>query len=99
MKTLKSIIVEISEHQKYLKKHGIIPEKAKPDHCVCSIGFSEKEQKWYGWSPRAIYGFKIGDEVKEGDCAVGSNGIKIGFKIKSLEDAKKVAMAFAESVS
>jgi hypothetical protein len=34
-----------------------------------SIGFSEAEQKWYGWSHRAIYGFGIGAEVKQGDCA------------------------------
>jgi len=33
------------------------------------IGFSEPNQKWYGWSHRAIAGFGIGDECKEGDCA------------------------------
>ena len=35
----------------------------------CSIGFCEHEQKWYGWSHRAIYGFGVGDRVKKGDCA------------------------------
>ncbi len=50
-------------------KRGIKPEKRKDSSCVCSIGFSEKEQKWYGWSYRAIYGFGIGSEVKIGDCA------------------------------
>lgn len=44
-------------------------EKAKPSHNVASIGFSESETKWYGWSHRAIYGFTIGSEVKRGDCA------------------------------
>lgn len=34
-----------------------------------NIGFSEKEQKWYGWSHRAIYGFGIGSKVSRGDCA------------------------------
>lgn len=48
---------------------GIKPEKSNPEHCVCSIGFCEKEQKWYGWSHRAIYGFGIGSTVKKGDCA------------------------------
>jgi len=52
-----------------LAKHGIAPQLASPDRKVCSIGFSEKEQKWYGWSHRAMYGFTIGDSVKRGDCA------------------------------
>lgn len=51
------------------KKRGIAPEKISPDHNVCSIGFSETEQKWYGWSHRAIHGFGIGAEVKPGDIA------------------------------
>lgn len=34
-----------------------------------NIGFSEEEQKWYGWSHRAIFGFGVGDKVKKGDCA------------------------------
>lgn len=50
------------------KLRGIKPEKRTPDSNVCSIGFCEKEQKWYGWSHRAIYGFGIGGEVKPGDC-------------------------------
>ena len=50
-------------------KRGIKPELAYPDNNVCSIGFCEKEQKWYGWSHRAIYGFGVGDSVKKGDCA------------------------------
>ena len=35
---------------------------------TCSIGWSEKDQKWYGWSHRAIFGFTIGSKVKKGDC-------------------------------
>ena len=35
---------------------------------ICSIGFNPTEQKWYGWSHRAIYGFGIGSTVKKGDC-------------------------------
>lgn len=51
------------------KKRGIKPEKISPFHNVCSIGFCEKEQKWYAWSHRAMYGFGIGSKVKKGDCA------------------------------
>jgi hypothetical protein len=92
---------------------GIKPEKAKPEHCVCSIGFCEKEQKWYGWSHRAIYGFGVGDEVKEGDCCASSGwteeylkehpeedlSLPVGFTAKTLDDCKRMAIAFAESVS
>lgn len=44
-------------------------EKIEDDHSVCSIGFSPEEQKWYGWSHRALYGFGIGSTVQKGDCA------------------------------
>ncbi len=52
-----------------VEKYGIKPELATADDRVCSIGWSERDKKFYGWSHRAIYGFKIGDKVKPGDCA------------------------------
>ena len=93
-------------------KRGIAPEKAKESDEVCSIGFCEREQKWYGWSHRAIYGFGVGSEVKEGDCCNSSGYIEeylndhpeddlslpVEFVAKSLEDAKRMAIAFADSV-
>lgn len=36
---------------------------------TCCIGFNEREQKWYGWSHHAIYGFGIGSITKKGDYA------------------------------
>jgi len=81
----------------YLASRGILPELRTETSCVCSIGFSEKEQKWFGWSHRALAGFGIGDEVAEGDCVADS--LPVGFKAASLDDAKKMAVAFAESVS
>lgn len=51
------------------EQRGIAPELREPTNNVCSIGFCEAEQKWYGWSHRAICGFGIGSEVKRGDCA------------------------------
>jgi len=50
------------------KKWGIYPQKRKPEHDICSIGFSERKQRWYGWSQRAIKGFGIGSTCKKGDC-------------------------------
>lgn len=94
-------------------RRGIKPEKRTPHSNVCSIGFCEKEQKWYGWSHRAIFGFGIGDIVKEGDCAAESGwteeylaeypeedlSLPVGFVAQNLDDAMKMAIAFAESVS
>jgi hypothetical protein len=51
------------------KVRGIKPELRTPHSNVCSIGFCEREQKWYGWSHRAMWGFGVGDSVKKGDCA------------------------------
>jgi len=93
-------------------KKRIKPEKVNPSHNVCSIGFCEAEQKWYGWSHRAIFGFGIGDTVKEGDCTNSSGWVEeylkehpeadlslpVGFKANNLDDAKRMAVAFAESV-
>jgi len=36
---------------------GIRPELAKKGSKVCSVGFCEKDKKWYGWSHRRICGF------------------------------------------
>lgn len=51
-----------------LEKFDIRPE-AIPGNKVCSIGFSPRDQKWYGWSHRAIFGFAVGSRVVKGDCA------------------------------
>lgn len=36
---------------------------------VANLGFNEEDQKWYGWSHRAIFGFGIGSVCKKGNCA------------------------------
>lgn len=95
------------------KLRGIKPELQTKDNNTCSIGFCKKENKWYGWSHRAIYGFKIGDIVKKGDCCASSGytdeylekhpekniSLPVGFKANTLDDCKKMACTFAESVS
>ena len=58
---------------KYLcEDRGIYPVHAdeipKGALIPCSVGFCEREQKWYGWSHRAIFGFGINSMVKRGDC-------------------------------
>ena len=98
----------------YFKVYGLTQiQKADPKDNTCSIGFNEEEQKWYGWSHRALSAFGIGDVVKEGDCTNTSGFTKeylewhpeadislpVGFTAKTLEDAKKMAIVFGESVS
>lgn len=58
------------ENARWLLKYNIT-EHVQPhsDGKTCSIGFNPVEQKWYGWSHRAIYGFGIGSTVEKGDCA------------------------------
>lgn len=47
------------------------------------IGFNPTEQKWYGWSHRAIYGFGIGSQCKIGSCGY-SAGNKVDFAQENL---------------
>jgi len=101
----------INSHIKFLMEHQIIPE-TYGGNTVCSIGKSLKDGKWYGWSHRAIYGFQIGDTLKEGDCAATSGYteeyleehpdpyiLPVGFTSETEEDCKLMAIAFASSVS
>lgn len=79
---------------------------------TCCTGFNPEEQKWYGWSHRAIHGFGVGDVAKEGDVVTSSGwtdeyiaehpeedlSLPVGFEAKTLLDAQKMAIAFAEGV-
>jgi hypothetical protein len=81
-------------------RKGISPELADPEHSVCSIGYSTKDKKWYGWSHRAICGFKIGDMLFDGLCGDDVPYKKCGVKpIETLQEAKQAAINFAKSVS
>jgi hypothetical protein len=90
------VIVEsylLEDMDKFKKTHGIV----SVSHPEASIGWSEDEQKWYGWSHRAVYGYKIGDVVKKGHC--GAEYLGDGFTAKTIDDCKKMAIAFSKSVS
>ena len=103
----------LKDFEMYVEKYGLSQIQTYNDNKVCSIGFNEKEQKWYGWSHRAIFGFGIGSVVEEGSCCAESGYIEdyikehpeknlslpIGFKAETLEDAKRMAIAFADSVA
>lgn len=92
----------------YLLTLGIYPQKSDPSHCVCSIGFSSKDNKWYGWSHRAICGFGIGDKLFDIHWTGGHNETELEKMpyvqrgetvIENLEQAKQAAINFAEHVS
>lgn len=57
------------EYADEIKARGIAAQSRDGQQRVASIGFCEAEQKWYGWSHRAICGFGIGSKVSKGDCA------------------------------
>lgn len=89
--------IGVPDQAKYLVEGlGIAPEPRKLDSQVCSIGYSAKSGKWYGWSHRAIYGFRPGDVVKPGDCH--AEKIPPGTIAHNEDEAKWFADAFAESV-
>lgn len=112
------VYIGVPEFADILVRKGIhnplpIPKEFTSDEKesrVCSIGKSVIDNKWYGWSHRAMYGFEIGDSVKEGDCTAMSGYVEecrdkfpktelpIGFIAKTDEDCKRMAIAFACSV-
>lgn len=84
-----------------LAHRGIKPELSDPSHSTCSIGFCEKEQKWYGWSHRAIVAFGIGDRIYVERYGNDKTPItKHGPRpITNMREAKLAAKRFARSVS
>ena len=50
---------------KTIARLEISPEPAAPDESICSVGKSAKDNKWYGWSHRAVVGFGLGDMIFE----------------------------------
>lgn len=59
--------------------------KNDKDHPVANHAWCEAEQKWYGWSHRAMYGFGIGSTCKMGDAH---------FVPSTLEDAAQDMLQF-----
>lgn len=62
--------VGMEESLNFLFEKGITEnvQNGYDDPKTACIGFNPREQKWYGWSHRAIFGFGIGSECKQGDC-------------------------------
>lgn len=61
--------VGLENDLKYLMKYGISEQiqSGWGEPRTSNIGFNPIEEKWYGWSHRAIFGFEIGSKCKEGN--------------------------------
>ena len=78
--------VGLENDLKYLMDRGI-SEQIQTIHGgrVACIGFNPEEQKWYGWSHRAIFGFGVGAECKKGHCH---------YRASNEEEYKESCLAF-----
>ena len=90
--------------KRLVEKYGIVPE-CRRGLTVCTIGWSARRKKWYGWSHRAIAGFGMGSIVRKGDviakAVIGNprRGFATGYRPKTVADCKRMALVFAEEVS
>ena len=62
---------------------------------IKSNGGKATNGKYYGWSHRAVAGFKVGDTVKKGDVVYQDKE----FTIETEEQAQQIAKQFADEVS
>jgi len=60
----------LTEDLRWLYQAGISEQlqKKTPDGFTCCIGFNPTEQKWYGWSHRAFFGYGIGHTITHESC-------------------------------
>lgn len=64
-------IVRLEDEKEWMFKKGIteqIQNHNNGKNHTSNIGFNPIEQKWYGWSHRAVFGFGIGSTCKQGNC-------------------------------
>lgn len=92
-----------ADAESLVARRGIAPELANPRAGVCSVGFCIRDQKWYGWSHRAICGFGIGDQLYE-ELFEGATDatpfIRHGdVTIETLDQARLAAVNFADAMS
>lgn len=76
-------------------------QPSRIENTIATIGYSESEQKWYGWSHRAICGFGIGDKVFDENFERDDTTpfVECGTEvIQRLSQAKRAAINFAEYV-
>jgi len=87
---------ELTESTEDIIKKNNITKRGKG-----STGLDEEKGIWYGWSHRAVFGFKIGDKIFEANFGdMNTDFAKHGSKtIKTLADAQLSAERFSADVS
>ena len=71
----------------FFEEKGIVPQLRDKSHSTATIGFCNKEQRWYGWGRAGYTSFGIGDLDYEGKWTA-----------KTLDDAKQMAIDFCEGI-
>jgi len=80
--------VGMEENEQFLLKYGITEQLQNHLNVAAhtsDIGFNPVEQKWYGWSHRALFGFGTGSTCEKGDCH---------YRAANLEDEIEDAIRF-----
>ena len=94
MKTFNEFLI-LEDLKTLLKKYNITKRG------IGSTGLDVDKGIWYGWSHRAIFGFKIGDKIFDSEFGTDTTNFnQHGSKpIKTLKDAEKAAQNFSKYVS
>lgn len=84
---------------KIVTERGIAPVAASPGE-TCCIGFCEREQRWFGWSHRAMTAYGIGDTIFADDILHLDypDRYPAATTLGSLDACRQAAVDFAESV-
>jgi len=81
-----------------ITNRGIKPGSIKLTENEYCIGFCEENQTWHGWrADGRLHSFGIGTVMKKCYKIKAKYGIPVGFKAKTLDDCKKMAMAYADN--
>lgn len=98
---------------KTFSKKGFTMYQSYHNSTTASVAYCPSENKWYGWSHRAMHGFTIGDVVSKGDITATSGLMKeyeiqhpdenlslpVGYKATTMKKAKRMAIAFASAIA
>jgi hypothetical protein len=101
--TLEGDLIGDATFAQALIRNYIRPEKIEQSDRACQIGFKEDTQAWYGWrkeSFETVRFFEKGQQLEADDKLSRmkfDNGLKIpvNFKAVTLNDAKRLAIAWA----
>ncbi len=89
------LVGPVKEAYVIIVEKGIMPQRRRPDLTGCSVGYAKRDQRWYGWSHRAAFGFAVGD-LYFNDFTDHARTVR---RITTLGEARYSAYQFAKAVS